>query len=94
LDIEKQERDVWKSKITGETMFRSRSYGGGSFTRDRLQFGLDEKSRMILSQRKPFKFGSYRRTNHEIRFKLARRGHGDPIGRYPPFIEPNLTMKT
>ena len=25
---------------------------------------------------------------HDTKFKLARRGHGDPLGRYPEFIEP------
>ena len=24
--------------------------------------------------------------SHENKFKLARRGHGDPIGKYPEFI--------
>ena len=24
---------------------------------------------------------------HEVDFKLARRGHGDPIGKYPENIE-------
>jgi hypothetical protein len=25
---------------------------------------------------------------HEADFKLARRGHGDPLGKYPEFIAP------
>ena len=27
---------------------------------------------------------------HEVRFKLARRGHGDPIGRYPDFVSSRI----
>lgn len=64
-------------------MFRSTSHGGDYFSKDRLVFGIDDKSRMLLSQKKPFKFTTPKKLNHEVRFKLARRGHGDPIGRYP-----------
>jgi hypothetical protein len=50
---------------------------------------------MALSQRKPFRFGPYiNRVKHEIKFKLARRGHGDPIGRYPEFIDRSTRMRT
>jgi hypothetical protein len=73
-------------------MFLSTSHGGNYFTKERIQYGLDEKSKMFMSQRKPFRFGPYKRVKHEIKFKLARRGHGDPIGRYPEFM--NTSSKT
>lgn len=73
-------------------MFRSTSHGGNYFTKERIQYGLDEKSKMLMSQRKPFRFGQYKRVKHEVKFKLARRGHGDPIARYPEFM--NTTSKT
>lgn len=69
--------------MKGEIMFRSTSHGGNYFSKERLQFGLDDKSTKALEHRKTFKFGPYSRVKHEVRFKLARRGHGDPIGRYP-----------
>ncbi len=67
-------------------MFKSMSHGGNFFSKEKTVFGMDDHAKMILSRKKPFKFGNYNRLNHENRFKLARRGHGDPIGRYPEFI--------
>jgi len=31
----------------------------------------------------PFTLSPPKKVNHETRFKLARRGHGDAIGLYP-----------
>ena len=75
-------------------MFRSMSQGGGFLNKDRAVFGIDDRAKMLLSQKKPFRFGNYKRANHETKFKLARRGHGDPIGRYPEFLETRPRINT
>jgi hypothetical protein len=75
-------------------MFRSMSHGNSLFTRERAIYGIDDQAKMLLSQKKPFRFGPYKRTTHETKFKLARRGHGDPIGRYPESVETRGRIKT
>jgi hypothetical protein len=40
----------------------------------------------LLKSKKSFVEGAPHAYKHESAFKLARRGHGDPIGKYPEFI--------
>lgn len=64
-------------------MFKSMSHGGSTFTNDKRQFGQDDRTKLIMSQKKPQHYGNIKTVTHDANFKLARRGHGDPIGRYP-----------
>jgi hypothetical protein len=41
-----------------------------------------------MNQKKSLVFAPQHRVTHENKFKLARKGHGDPIGRYPEYIKP------
>lgn len=42
---------------------------------------------MLSSRKKSFSTSHITKYPHENNFKLARRGHGDPINKYPEFIE-------
>ena len=64
-------------------MFRSVSHGGTAFNKDKNVYGLDEKTNSLLTRKTPHKSSKSIFAKHDTRFKLARRGHGDPIGRYP-----------
>ncbi len=64
------------------------SHGDRNFTKDRLQYGIDDQAQRIINQKKSHNFAGANRVNHENKFKLARRGHGDPIGRYPEYVKP------
>lgn len=64
-------------------MFKSMSHGDSNFTKDRAQFGIDEKTKKLIESKKTHNYGNSLRYNHENQFKLARKGHGDPIGKYP-----------
>jgi hypothetical protein len=75
-------------------MFKSMSHGEGNFTKDKIQYGVDDKVKMLISQKKSRTFGNYNRVVHEARFKLARKGHGDPISRYPEYIKPRERAQT
>jgi hypothetical protein len=87
-EVEKQEKQQWKSKIIHEVMFKSMSHGDSSFIKDKVQYGLDDKAKQLISQKKSYNYGGYNRIVHDNKFKLARRGHGDPIGRYPEYVKP------
>lgn len=94
LEAEKQEKDLWRSKIIHENMFKSMSHGESNFTKDRIQYGLDDKAKLIMSQKKSHTFVGHSKVTHDNKFKLARRGHGDPIGRYPEYIKPRERAHT
>jgi len=64
-------------------MFKSLSHGGENFTKDKKQYGIDETTKSLMGQKKEHYYGNSKRVNHEAKFKLARRGFGEPIGRYP-----------
>ena len=64
-------------------MFKSMSHGDSNFTKDKVQYGIDDKAKSLIEKKKSHNYGNYHRYNHENKFKLARKGHGDPIGRYP-----------
>ena len=64
-------------------MFKSMSYGEGNFSKDKIQYGIDDKAKLLMSQKKSHSYGNANILTHEAKFKLVRRGHGDPIARYP-----------
>jgi len=41
-----------------------------------------------MKSKNPFNISQPRSVGHEAKFRLARRGHGDPLGKYPEFIMP------
>jgi hypothetical protein len=92
--VEKQEHELWKSKIKQEVMFKSMSHGGGNFTKDKYQYGVDDKTKMLMNQKKTHYYGNYKRVIHEARFKPAGDKHGGPIGRYPPYEKPRERANT
>ena len=49
---------------------------------------------MIMNQKKNIVYANYNRVNHDYRFKPARKGHGDPIGRYPEYVKPKERATT
>ena len=38
---------------------------------------------MLMKEKKNISYGPYNRINHDYNFKPARKGHGDPLARYP-----------
>jgi hypothetical protein len=62
-------------------MFKTMSHGGKVFTKDKAQYGLDDKAKSITAHQVKYSVGNYHRYNHETKFKLARRGFGDPIAK-------------
>ena len=59
------------------------SHGNLTFNSHRTSYGIDGKAENELRQRKQFVFTAPKKFGHEVSFKLARRGHGDVIGKYP-----------
>lgn len=54
-----------------------------------MTYGIDPEGEELLKKKKIFVNSPPRAVHHETQFKLSRRGHGDPIGRYPEFIPPS-----
>lgn len=68
--------------------FQSMSHGNRTFYKDKTVFGEDDRAKSMLSTRRHSSSTSHiNKYSHENKFKLARRGHGDPIGKYPEFVE-------
>jgi hypothetical protein len=59
------------------------SHGDILFSSDKRQYGIDNKTEELIKKRHEFTLGSPVKVTHEANFKLARKGHGDPLGRYP-----------
>ena len=55
--------------------------------KDSLVYGEDNKTKSMIAEKKNRSKSQLNIVNHETKFVLARRGHGDPIGKYPEFIE-------
>lgn len=72
----------------GEEMIRSMSHGDILFSSHKMTYGIDAEAEEMLKKKKIFLNSPPRAVHHETQFKLARRGHGDTIGRYPEFIPP------
>lgn len=88
--IEAQERALAKQKMPPE-MFRSMSHGDILFTPHKKVYGTDDTAKELMKSKSPFVETPPFKINHETKFKLARRGHGDPLGKYPEFIVPQTT---
>ena len=71
-------------------MFKSMSIGGNTFTKDKQQY----EDINIKHQKNQKKFSNPNQVNHEAKFKLAVKGHGDPIGKFPEFIPPRQRAVT
>lgn len=86
--MESRERKESRKKMPQE-MPRTMSHGDILFATNRETYGFDSKAQDIIkTSRSPFVMSAPRKFRHESSFKLARRGHGDPIGKYPEFIRP------
>ena len=62
--IEKQEKEIWRSKIKQEVMFKSMSHGNSNFTKDKVQYGIDEKSKTLMNQKKSMVYGHSKIVSH------------------------------
>lgn len=82
-----KERRLSKQKMLPE-LFRSMSHGDILFTSHKKTYGIDQRTAELLKRKHSHQLSPPRKTNHETSFKLARRGHGDPIGKFPEFIVP------
>jgi hypothetical protein len=45
-------------------MFKSMSHGGNNFTKDKVQYGVDDKTKMNMSQKKSHIYGNTKKVNH------------------------------
>lgn len=63
-EISKQEKQIWKSKIIHDAMFKSMSHGGTNFTKDKVQYGIDDKAKLTMSQKKYHVYGNSKRVTH------------------------------
>jgi hypothetical protein len=70
------------------------SHGNLTFHSHKTTYGIDGKAESELKQRKQFVFTAPKKFSHEVLFKLACRGHGEPIGKYPEFIMPETNLKS
>jgi hypothetical protein len=86
-----KERQESRKKMPKE-MPRTMSHGDILFSKNAATYGFDNKAEEIMkTSRSPFVMSAPRKFRHEADFKLARRGHGEPIGKYPEFIRPSTT---
>lgn len=91
--LERQEEMLSKEiKLSKQKMlpelFRSMSHGDVLFSNHKKTYGIDQRTSEILKKKHSHQLSPPRKTTHEASFKLARRGHGDPIGKFPEFIMP------
>ena len=93
-EFAKQDKDIWRKKVIHENMFKSMSHGNKAFTKDKEQYGIDAQAEQIMKQKKGSHQVRGESVNQDARFKLARRGHGDPIARYPEWAEPRVRAQT
>lgn len=45
-------------------MFKSMSHGGNNFTKDKVNYGIDEKTKMSMSQKKSQVYGNSKKVSH------------------------------
>lgn len=92
-EFESKEKSTSKQKMLGDGIFRSGSHGNILFGSHKSVYGCDSKATMLLQQKKMFVNQPPKVVHHETKFKLACRGHGDPIGKHPEFIVPEKVEK-
>jgi hypothetical protein len=59
------------------------SHGDKPFVKDLFTYGEDAKAKQILQSKSTRAKTSMNLFPHEAAFKPARRGHGDPLCRFP-----------
>lgn len=64
------------------------SHGNSILNKASKVYGLDNEAKSMIerSKNKRVKTESVHVYPHETKFKLARKGYGDPIGPYPSYI--------
>lgn len=65
------------------------SHGDILFNSDKKTYGIDARTEEFLKKKHSFQGSQPIMAIHENGFKPVRRGHGDPIGKFPEFIMPN-----
>ena len=45
-------------------MFKSMSHGNTNFTKNKVQYGIDDKTKMNMSQKKSHVYGNSKRVSH------------------------------
>jgi hypothetical protein len=63
--------------------FRSMSHGNIIFSGNQETYGFDNKAKEIMKSKSPFLESPPLIVSHDGNFKLVRRGHGDPLAKYP-----------
>jgi len=86
--IESKEKKISKSKMLPE-IFRTMSHGDILFSNPKRTYGLDNYANELLKKKHSFTPSSPVKVNHDTSFKLARRGFGDPIDKFPEYISPS-----
>jgi len=71
------------NKKIPQDRFRSMSHGNLIFSTDQEIYGRDNKAKENMKGKSPFVESAPYVVSHDGNFKLVRRGHGDPIGKYP-----------
>ena len=69
-----------------DSLFKSASHGNRAFSKNSDVYGEDAKTKSMM-QKPRERVKTIGSVQHETDFKLSRRGHGDPIGKYPPFVD-------
>jgi hypothetical protein len=69
------------------------SHGDILFSNDKRTYGVDGKMQEMIKKRHSFAPSNPVKTNHEAEWSPARKGHGDPIGKFPEFIVPSVELK-
>ena len=62
--IEKHSKDLEAKKIIHENTFKSMSHGGKNFGKDKLEYGIDEKTKMLINHKKERIYGNFKRVTH------------------------------
>lgn len=64
------------------------SHGDILFSNDKKVYGLDNRTQELLKKKHEFTCSQPVKVNHESEWIPVRRGHGDPLGKFPEFIPP------
>lgn len=59
------------------------SHGGKAFTKDLIAYGEDARAKQLFQSTGKRAKTSINAFPHEAPFKPARRGHGEPLGKFP-----------
>ncbi len=59
------------------------SLGNIAFSSNKEAYGIDSQALQLLKHKKTFVNSPPKIGQHDGKFKLARGGHGNPLGKYP-----------